>query len=102
HLVYSCRSVFFFSSRRRHTRFSRDWSSDVCSSDLSCFYLLIKGNYCLQSTSKRNKKTICSDSLESGLIQDMPCIRPLTKQQINDTQVFCKITAKYLGIYTWP
>src|SRR5256884_4559824 len=27
---------FFFSSRRRHTRCSRDWSSDVCSSDLSC------------------------------------------------------------------
>src|SRR3712207_7630467 len=30
--------VFFFSSRRRHTRYWRDWSSDVCSSDLS--YLL--------------------------------------------------------------
>src|SRR5690606_3200605 len=30
--------IFFFSSRRRHTRFSRDWSSDVCSSDLDvCF-----------------------------------------------------------------
>src|SRR5687768_18121293 len=33
-----CRNVvalyFFFSSRRRHTRCSRDWSSDVCSSDL--------------------------------------------------------------------
>src|SRR2546422_7615066 len=28
-------SRFFFSSRRRHTRCSRDWSSDVCSSDLS-------------------------------------------------------------------
>src|SRR2546429_2486270 len=28
------RVVFFFSSRRRHTRCSRDWSSDVCSSDL--------------------------------------------------------------------
>src|SRR2546430_6712009 len=26
--------VFFFSSRRRHTRFDCDWSSDVCSSDL--------------------------------------------------------------------
>src|SRR5947209_12384403 len=25
---------FFFSSRRRHTRYWRDWSSDVCSSDL--------------------------------------------------------------------
>src|SRR5690606_40853418 len=29
--------VFFFSSRRRHTRFSRDWSSDVCSSDLEVY-----------------------------------------------------------------
>src|SRR2546430_5832272 len=30
-----CRALFFFfSSRRRHTRFDCDWSSDVCSSDL--------------------------------------------------------------------
>src|SRR6266496_4793254 len=28
------RMIFFFSSRRRHTRSLRDWSSDVCSSDL--------------------------------------------------------------------
>src|SRR5437868_12741935 len=28
---------FFFSSRRRHTRSKRDWSSDVCSSDLEIF-----------------------------------------------------------------
>src|SRR5438105_6912234 len=27
--------IFFFSSRRRHTRSTRDWSSDVCSSDLA-------------------------------------------------------------------
>src|SRR5437762_8978448 len=27
--------IFFFSSRRRHTRYIGDWSSDVCSSDLS-------------------------------------------------------------------
>src|SRR2546422_7844534 len=31
---------FFFSSRRRHTRCSRDWSSDVCSSDLRCRVLI--------------------------------------------------------------
>src|SRR5207245_5943195 len=31
---------FFFSSRRRHTRCYRDWSSDVCSSDLS----IVRGN----------------------------------------------------------
>src|SRR5207249_5295454 len=30
---------FFFSSRRRHTRSKRDWSSDVCSSDLSSYTL---------------------------------------------------------------
>src|SRR5437868_10267053 len=29
-----CVYFFFFSSRRRHTRSKRDWSSDVCSSDL--------------------------------------------------------------------
>src|SRR2546429_6068305 len=40
-----CLCFFFFSSRRRHTRCSRDWSSDVCSSDLekhvralACFF----------------------------------------------------------------
>src|SRR5207247_8230194 len=30
--------LFFFSSRRRHTRSTRDWSSDVCSSDLEANY----------------------------------------------------------------
>src|SRR2546430_4518569 len=39
--VVSSRSIWFryglfFSSRRRHTRFDCDWSSDVCSSDLVC------------------------------------------------------------------
>src|SRR2546430_4877220 len=33
-IVGSCIVFFFFSSRRRHTRFDCDWSSDVCSSDL--------------------------------------------------------------------
>src|SRR2546427_9488828 len=32
--AYSSVCFFFFSSRRRHTRFDCDWSSDVCSSDL--------------------------------------------------------------------
>src|SRR5690606_39584354 len=47
---YACCAVdffvlFFFSSRRRHTRFSRDWSSDVCSSDLQVQSALNKGNW---------------------------------------------------------
>src|SRR5690349_24002717 len=34
---------FFFSSRRRHTRSLRDWSSDVCSSDLGELQTLMRG-----------------------------------------------------------
>src|SRR5699024_7529060 len=36
---------FFFSSRRRHTRSKRDWSSDVCSSDLLSQMLLLRQPY---------------------------------------------------------
>src|SRR5437762_530789 len=35
-LLFSNLFSFFFSSRRRHTRYIGDWSSDVCSSDLIC------------------------------------------------------------------
>src|SRR5207253_7633120 len=35
--------LFFFSSRRRHTRWPRDWSSDVCSSDLNNFKVIFGG-----------------------------------------------------------
>src|SRR2546422_6429186 len=38
--VWSRFFFFFFSSRRRHTRCSRDWSSDVCSSDLLSYLAL--------------------------------------------------------------
>src|SRR5439155_12585175 len=37
----SCHSSFFFSSRRRHTRWPRDWSSDVCSSDLTAALIAV-------------------------------------------------------------
>src|SRR5207253_7112755 len=54
----------FFSSRRRHTRWPRDWSSDVCSSDLDLllvlFYILCNGLYFLQEV-----KTIAKDIKEN-------------------------------------
>src|SRR5699024_11447231 len=37
----SSMTFFFFSSRRRHTRSKRDWSSDLCSSDLMAIGLLL-------------------------------------------------------------
>src|SRR5699024_12045419 len=39
---------FFFSSRRRHTRSKRDWSSDVCSSDLAYQAKLTQQKLCSQ------------------------------------------------------
>src|SRR5690606_3583742 len=49
---------FFFSSRRRHTRFSRDWSSDVCSSDLGIsFYTFQTMSYTIDLYRKRIEPT---------------------------------------------
>src|SRR5699024_11490212 len=39
-----CSNIFFLSSRRRHTRSKRDWSSDVCSSDLDEMILSLLKN----------------------------------------------------------
>src|SRR2546429_5277114 len=53
---------FFFSSRRRHTRCSRDWSSDVCSSDLvapderTVAYLMA-----YRGMSRRDAAALCRD-----------------------------------------
>src|SRR5439155_11754859 len=47
-----CRLFFFFSSRRRHTRWPRDWSSDVCSSDLCVYAFPLRTGLALRSLSK--------------------------------------------------
>src|SRR5699024_9229609 len=44
------REVLFFSSRRRHTISKRDWSSDVCSSDLPFIALLVLGIFDISQT----------------------------------------------------
>src|SRR2546430_6947191 len=44
--VAECMLIFFFSSRRRHTRFDCDWSSDVCSSDLEFRESLLMSDLC--------------------------------------------------------
>src|SRR5690606_39355881 len=55
------RAVFFCSSRRRHTRFSRDWSSDVCSSDLGALRVALGAEY------RRSESTLTPTTFtESG------------------------------------
>src|SRR5690606_41066583 len=52
-----CFGVFFFSSRRRHTRFSRDWSSDVCSSDLRQVVLQAGDERCADEGPRQRAET---------------------------------------------
>src|SRR3989475_1188337 len=64
-------SFFFFSSRRRHTRFDCDWSSDVCSSDLSLAVLP------LDNLSGDASQDYFADGMTDELITDLAQIRAL-------------------------
>src|SRR3989449_1119833 len=69
---YFC--FFFFSSRRRHTRCSRDWSSDVCSSDLpKRADLLLPATIVLRSIMERldlDELTVSDKAIREGLLYD--------------------------------
>src|SRR2546421_4508999 len=54
---------FFFSSRRRHTRSDRDWSSDVCSSDLGLRQTVEDTRFILRARfrSKKKKEKVLTD-----------------------------------------
>src|SRR5690606_24654996 len=60
-----------FTSRRRHTRFSRDWSSDVCSSDLQKFsqkgYSVVKNRKELQNIPSSETKPLLGVFHKDGL-----------------------------------
>src|SRR5690625_6495666 len=64
---------FFFSSRRRHTRWPRDWSSDVCSSDLSTSEAT--GVDVLDVSSSQEENT----ADQSG---DDPCATPMSSASV--------------------
>src|SRR5206468_7557494 len=60
---------FFFSSRRRHTRSDRDWSSDVCSSDLACVPPRLLRGWPFHGTAPRSAPAAdsrCSHSLSAA------------------------------------
>src|ERR1039457_5306429 len=65
-LDYATLFVFFFSSRRRHTRLQGDWSSDVCSSDL----LIDETNVYRHSGPARvfTTETAAIDAIKRGLV----------------------------------
>src|SRR5690606_39653107 len=68
----------FFSSRRRHTRFSRDWSSDVCSSDLVPLLSEIRQRFVATRCCARSIGAAqLSPSIAQLLVQPSPsCVLP--------------------------
>src|SRR5687768_3851284 len=72
---------FFFSSRRRHTRCSRDWSSDVCSSDLL--------HQALAMTPQRADRT------------NQVRWAKAASQQAYGMQILNPLTVRYISLPTW-
>src|SRR3712207_7060831 len=64
---------FFFSSRRRHTRYWRDWSSDVCSSDLPQT-LLRFSSFRFGGTMRNVGMAWASSQLEEAPTRDLLCV----------------------------
>src|SRR5256886_15959511 len=76
---------FFFSSRRRHTRFDCDWSSDVCSSDLLGVFLLPGANALdtaddIKAT-MRDQESRFPKGLRYGIIYDTT---PFIRESVNE------------------
>src|SRR5690606_40609648 len=76
--------VFFFSSRRRHTRFSRDWSSDVCSSDLPAAVSDVPASISAQATSPTPESTPAAVEPEPAVVEPEPA--PVLDQQPEPVQ----------------
>src|SRR5690606_40222237 len=73
--------VFFFSSRRRHTRFSRDWSSDVCSSDLNQYDIQFLKAMCDLCFEWKLGK-ICITPWKSFIIKGIPAASKLQWEKL--------------------
>src|SRR5690349_20326904 len=86
---------FFFSSRRRHTRSLRDWSSDVCSSDLALRKRMCrKFNFELQAAATENAIVLSLSTSHSFPLEDIAkylhskTVRPLLVQAVLDAPMF--------------
>src|SRR6266496_5278511 len=71
---------FFFSSRRRHTRSLRDWSSDVCSSDLVVSPALTEGPYFVDE--KLERSDIRPDPMDNTVSAGAPLVLKLTVSRV--------------------
>src|SRR5699024_11783462 len=84
--------IFFFSSRRRHTRSKRDWSSDVCSSDLENHIVcLSRGAHSLEDYPKRDDENWLKHTMwfsEGNRLEYKPVeMQPITAERSEERRV---------------
>src|SRR6266480_7866104 len=82
-MVYFC--FFFFSSRRRHTRLTCDWSSDVCSSDLDPVLLEVL----------RNRLEAIADEMELTLLKS--AASPIVKEGLDASAALFNIQGETIA-----
>src|SRR5699024_9700994 len=85
---------FFFSSRRRHTRSKRDWSSDVCSSDLNEHNTCHQLKNELQTLRNINLNTQATNEILGELMLKGVGFRDANNLPVTEV----KIGSQYLGI----
>src|SRR5207253_4533870 len=104
--------IFFFSSRRRHTRWPRDWSSDVCSSDL---FVQIKTGALtterIAAARKRGRSVVTTDTYKSmayaravaalgigSATGEIPSARLADDVIVRDLSVFSNVASTSSGV----
>src|SRR5256885_5708788 len=100
----ACGILFFFSSRRRHTRLQGDWSSDVCSSDLGRFSAARKlarlsewlTRSSLDSWQARRRSATVSSYRPSALKARARTLRIRSEEHTSELQSPCNLVCRLL------
>src|SRR3989454_8921566 len=85
---------FFFSSRRRHTRLQGDWSSDVCSSDLSAFGL--QNQKCSATSRVYVHRRVKAPFLEELLAKTKAITLGRSEEHTSELQSPCNLVCRLL------
>src|SRR6266487_5490727 len=97
---------FFFSSRRRHTRWTGDWSSDVCSSDLDHLNLFGRRETVIYAQSERLEMTSgplvtpAAGSIAGALARDPDLLAPIEGSVIELDRLVPALDAGRKGLIT--
>src|SRR5699024_11895632 len=86
---------FFFSSRRRHTRSKRDWSSDVCSSDLDTQEAIEETELAASSTIEESQEIVSEPEVVNNR-ENIEKTEPTTSS-VDDQEIVSRSEERRVG-----